>query len=116
MRRLVIGTIIFIGTVSAAWAEDRPSMPAAEPPVIPVGLDAYRQWERWPVERIGVRAYMRSTYDRRGGNERASSPLGSRPAYGISPGPTPTPQFVFGRPLRIKQSIAKARKCEIAKY
>jgi hypothetical protein len=46
---------------------------AAQPPVIPVGLDAYRQWERWPYQRIGVRAYMRSTYDRSGGNERADA-------------------------------------------
>ena len=46
---------------------------AAEPPVIPVGLDAYRQWERWPFQRIGARAYMRSTYDRRGGNEGADA-------------------------------------------
>jgi len=46
---------------------------AAEPPVIPVGLDAYRQWERWPYQRIGARAYMRSTYDRRGGNEGADA-------------------------------------------
>ena len=44
-----------------------------ELPVIPVGLDAYRQWERWPVQRIGARAYMRSTYDRRGGNEGADA-------------------------------------------
>ena len=42
---------------------------AAEPPAIPVGLDAYRQWDRWPFQRIGVRAYMRSTYDRKGGND-----------------------------------------------
>src|SRR5215470_1367636 len=46
---------------------------AAEPPVIPVGLDAYRQWERWPYLRVGARAYMRSTYDRRGGNEGADA-------------------------------------------
>src|ERR1700736_3960935 len=46
---------------------------AAEPPVIPVGLDAYRMWERWPYQRIGARAYMRSTYDRRGGNEGADA-------------------------------------------
>src|ERR1700751_5255483 len=45
----------------------------AAPPTIPVGLDAYRQWERWPYQRIGVRAYMRSTYDRRGGNEGADA-------------------------------------------
>jgi hypothetical protein len=46
---------------------------AADVPAIPIGLDAYRQWERWPVQRIGVRAYMRSTYDRKGGNERADA-------------------------------------------
>src|SRR6516165_1315689 len=46
---------------------------AAEPPVIPVGLDAYRQWERWPYQRIGARAYTRSTYDRYGGNEGADA-------------------------------------------
>jgi len=46
---------------------------AAEPPVIPVGLDAYRQWDRWPYQRIGARAYMRSTYDRAGGNEGADA-------------------------------------------
>lgn len=44
-----------------------------EPPTIPVGLDAYRQWDRWPYQRIGARAYMRSTYDRRGGNEGADA-------------------------------------------
>src|SRR3954471_11812629 len=46
---------------------------ADEPPVVPVGLDAYRMWDRWPQQRIGVRAYMRSTYDRRGGNEGADA-------------------------------------------
>jgi hypothetical protein len=46
---------------------------ADEPPVIPIGLDAYRQWERWPYQRIGARAYMRSTYDRAGGNEGADA-------------------------------------------
>lgn len=44
-----------------------------EPSVIPVGLDAYRMWERWPYQRIGERTYMRSTYDRRGGNEGADA-------------------------------------------
>ena len=47
--------------------------PATEPPVIPVGLDAYRMWDRWPYLRIGVRTCMRSTYDRRGGNEGADA-------------------------------------------
>ena len=49
--------------------------PAQQPPtpVIPVGEDAYLQWHRWPYQRIGARAYMRSTYDRRGGNESADA-------------------------------------------
>src|SRR4051812_17498219 len=46
---------------------------AEEPPTLPVGLDAYRLWEQWPNQRIGERAYMRSTYDRRGGNEGADA-------------------------------------------
>ena len=45
----------------------------AQPPTIPVGYDSYRMWDRWPLQRIGVRAYMRSTYDRRGGNETADA-------------------------------------------
>ena len=28
---------------------------------------------QWPVQRIGARAYMRSTYDRAGGNESADA-------------------------------------------
>ena len=43
------------------------------PRPIPVGIDAYRYWDRWPDQRIGMRAYMRSTYDRRGGNEGADA-------------------------------------------
>ncbi len=47
--------------------------PRELPPEIPVGLDAYRQWEQWPRQRIGARAYMRSTYDRSGDNEGADA-------------------------------------------
>lgn len=43
------------------------------PPVIPVGQDAYRMWDRWAHQRIGVRAYMRSTYDRTGHNNTADA-------------------------------------------
>jgi len=46
---------------------------AQEPPVIPTGLDAYRQWDRWPYLRVGQQTFMRSTYDRRGGNEGADA-------------------------------------------
>lgn len=45
----------------------------ATPPVLPVGLDAYRMWDCWPRQRIGERGYMRSTYDRQGGNEGADA-------------------------------------------
>jgi hypothetical protein len=41
--------------------------PSCLTPIIPVGSDAYLQWDRWPCQRIGARAYMRSTYDRNGG-------------------------------------------------
>lgn len=46
---------------------------AKEPPVIPVGLDAYKMWDRWAYLRIGQRAYMTCTYDRSGGNETADA-------------------------------------------
>src|SRR5207237_1634687 len=46
---------------------------ADDAPIIPIGLDAYRQWDKWPQQRIGLRAYMRSTYDRSGGNEAADA-------------------------------------------
>ncbi|MGN8070308.1 DUF2961 domain-containing protein [Mucilaginibacter sp. 22184] len=39
---------------------------------IPVGDDAYLRWDLLPMQRIGVRAYMRSTYDRGGGGYDAS--------------------------------------------
>jgi hypothetical protein len=47
--------------------------PSGPAPVVPVGLDAYRMWERLPYLRIGVRAYLRSTFDRAGGNEGADA-------------------------------------------
>ncbi len=40
---------------------------------IPIGLDAFRFWDQWAVLRTGQRTYMRSTYDRTGGNEGADA-------------------------------------------
>jgi D-arabinan exo alpha-(1,3)/(1,5)-arabinofuranosidase (non-reducing end) len=57
-----------LGPVSAANEEL-----AGEPPVIPVGLDAYRMWDRWAYQRVGARACMISTYDRSGGNQGADA-------------------------------------------
>ena len=62
---LVEAALLVAGTSAAIGAD--------ESPVLPVGLDAYRMWDRWPYQRIGQRAYMRSTYDRRGGNEAADA-------------------------------------------
>ncbi len=54
-----------------AWTSDLRWAEAQKP--IPVGIDAYRMWEQWPDQRIGMRASMRSTYDRSGGNADASN-------------------------------------------
>jgi hypothetical protein len=50
-----------------------PEAQEPQPPVIPIGDDAFLMWDRWPYQRVGVRAYMRSTYDRTGGNSDASN-------------------------------------------
>ncbi|WP_285056388.1 DUF2961 domain-containing protein [Pedobacter ginsengisoli] len=42
-------------------------------PSVPHGYDAYRRWDLLPLQRIGVRAYMRSTHDRLGGNHHADA-------------------------------------------
>jgi hypothetical protein len=47
-----------------------PAPPSTSPvPPIPLGYDAYRRWDLWPRLRLGQRTYMRSTFDRMGGNE-----------------------------------------------
>lgn len=68
MRNLVFVAIAVLGL---AMPPARAG--AAEVPAVPVGLDAYRMWDRWPYQRIGVRAYMRSTYDRLGNNHHADA-------------------------------------------
>ncbi len=78
LLRIVAIALIVSGGLASPLVAEPPSDGAAakgdDPtPVIPVGLDAYRQWNRWPYQRIGARAYMRSTYDRRGGNEGADA-------------------------------------------
>jgi hypothetical protein len=42
-------------------------------PPLPLGYDAYLRWDQWHLQRIGLRTYMRSTYDRTGGNEAADA-------------------------------------------
>jgi hypothetical protein len=50
-----------------------PSLPAPPVPKIPIGMEAFRQWERLPQLRVGTRTVMRSTFDRSGGNEGADA-------------------------------------------
>jgi Protein of unknown function (DUF2961) len=56
--------VLLCGAIARAADAPRP---------LPVGLDAYRAWDRWDEQKIGLRAYMRSTYDRTGGNEGADA-------------------------------------------
>jgi len=65
---LAILTALFVSSVAISATP-----PSSEPPEIPIGLDAFTQWERWPYLRIGVRSYMRSTFDHTGGNNNADA-------------------------------------------
>jgi hypothetical protein len=63
-----------IGAASAAHAQAPPGEMVDERlPTVPVGDDAYVMWDRLPYHRLGVRSYMRSTYDRTGGNRDADA-------------------------------------------
>lgn len=69
MRRLSL----FVSAIALVLASACLSSSAAalrnspEPPVIPIGLDAYRMWDQWPVLRIGQRTYMhRPCHNKRG--------------------------------------------------
>ena len=55
-------------------------------PKVPLGYDAYRQWQQMYRVRIGTRTYMRSTYDRAGGNEGADAShfLRATPDYHVA--------------------------------
>src|SRR5688572_9140196 len=66
---LIVGIII----CTHVAAQDVKQTTGANLPRLPIGLDAYRMWDQWPLQRLGSRAYMRSTYDRAGGNEGADA-------------------------------------------
>jgi hypothetical protein len=75
MRNLLLWLQAIILLLSAPLNAQNLRKTKAEdkPVVIPVGLDAYRMWDKLYTQRIGVRAYMRSTYDREGGNQSADA-------------------------------------------
>jgi hypothetical protein len=68
-----LAAMLIVALMAGAAAAQAERQPTKEPPQIPFGLDAFTQWERWPYLRVGVRAYMRSTFDRKGGNEDADA-------------------------------------------
>ncbi len=71
---LVLTSVSSVAVFTPHSDENTGKLAAAEiTPVVPVGLDTYRMWDRWAYQRIGVRTYMRCTYDRRGGNESADA-------------------------------------------
>ena len=75
-QRLILLLCLTVMLPCLRGGNDRPNtFDKPERPAIPVGLDAYRMWEMWPVQRLGVRSYMRSTYDRAGRNSDASNYL-----------------------------------------
>lgn len=65
--------LILIAFLFARLSTAEDLLPSQRPPQIPFGVDAFTQWERWPYLRIGTRCFMRSTFDRRGGNEDADA-------------------------------------------
>ena len=66
-RKLWLPAIIML-SVNTHIQDDRLNIYTENIPKIPVASDSYQMWDQWPTQRIGVRAYMRSTYDRTGGN------------------------------------------------
>lgn len=61
------------GSSSAGPASTADATAPASPGSLQIGYDAYRHWDLLPSLRLGVRTYMRSTYDRAGGNEAADA-------------------------------------------
>jgi hypothetical protein len=76
-RKRIMSSILSVSSLCALLVAVGPACTAQAPRPdtnsIPIGLDAYRSWERWPEQRIGMRTYMRSTFDRAGGNEGADA-------------------------------------------
>jgi len=71
IRLSFLAVTLFI--LNYSYGQNHDLIQSSEPPVIPVGDDAYLMWDRLPYHRIGVRAYMRSTYDRQGNNRTADA-------------------------------------------
>jgi hypothetical protein len=76
MKQIVMHSLLLLVLLLMAipfTVNSQAQQDATEPPEIPIGFDAFTQWDRWPYLRIGVRAYMKSTFDRTGGNRTADA-------------------------------------------
>ncbi|CAN5312050.1 hypothetical protein BH23BAC1_BH23BAC1_21930 [soil metagenome] len=71
--QLFCGFLLLYFQVCAQNTGSNDNKISKQPPVIPVGMDAYRMWYQLPLQRIGERAYMVSTYMREGGNRHADA-------------------------------------------
>ncbi|HEX4413571.1 MAG TPA: DUF2961 domain-containing protein [Lacipirellulaceae bacterium] len=69
----VICVVLVAHTFSSVAVAQGIRSPSADPPKIPIGADAFTRWDHWPYLRVGVRCYMRSTFDRSGGNDNADA-------------------------------------------
>ena len=67
-RRLILFFTLLCISQGVIAQKSSAQMPAQSEyqnlPEIPVGLDAYRMWEKLPFHKIGIRAYMRSKIGR----------------------------------------------------
>jgi hypothetical protein len=73
IKRISVLMAIIISLYAQSYAQEKTlARKLAGAPAIPIGLNAYRRWDLLPLQRIGIRAYMRSTYDRGGGSYDAS--------------------------------------------
>lgn len=70
---LPLACVVMSAGGSGAFSQQSTLPDTSSPPTIPIGLDAYRQWDRLPYQRIGIRAFMRCTYDREGNNRSADA-------------------------------------------
>jgi len=73
MENRVVFLAVTLFVLNHSYGQNHDLIQSTEPPVIPVGEDAYLMWDHLPNHRIGVRAYMRSTYDRQGNNRTADA-------------------------------------------
>lgn len=64
---------LLLAALIAGGAGEQREPGELKPPPIAIGLDAYREFRHMYRPKPGVRTFLRSTYDRAGGNEAADA-------------------------------------------